>query len=114
MTLPNLLTSDVLDWLLEDTDPGVRYLALCDLLNRHPDDQELSAAWHEAHTKGPIAVILAEMEGEGYWVQPGPGYDPKYRGTVWSIIMNGAAYGTRKQTNKWVTLRALRVLKALA
>lgn len=86
MTSQNLLTSDVLDWLLEDTDAGVRYLTLRDLLDRDPDNQELSAARQEAHTKGPIAAILAEMEDEGYWVEPGPGYYPKYRGTVWSII----------------------------
>ena len=24
---------------------------------------------------------------EGYWAEPGPGYNPKYRGTVWSLIM---------------------------
>jgi hypothetical protein len=27
------------------------------------------------------------MRPEGYWVNPGPGYNPKYRSTVWSIIM---------------------------
>jgi hypothetical protein len=26
------------------------------------------------------------MEDEGYWFKAGPGYSPKYRGTVWSII----------------------------
>ena len=27
------------------------------------------------------------MENEGYWVKPGPGYNPKYRSTVWSMIL---------------------------
>lgn len=81
------LTGDPINWLLERTNPGVRYLALRDLLHRQPDDQELIAARKEAHTKGPIAKILAEMQDEGYWVQPGPGYYPKYQGTVWSIIL---------------------------
>jgi hypothetical protein len=27
------------------------------------------------------------MEDEGFWVKPGPGYLPKYRSSVWSIIM---------------------------
>jgi hypothetical protein len=26
------------------------------------------------------------MEPEGYWVKPGPGYNPKYTSTVWSVI----------------------------
>jgi hypothetical protein len=27
------------------------------------------------------------MEDEGYWFKSGPGYSPKYRGTVWSLIL---------------------------
>ncbi|MBN1954424.1 MAG: nitrogen fixation protein NifH, partial [Anaerolineae bacterium] len=37
--------------------------------------------------EGPIAAVLAEMHPEGYWVEPGPGYYPKYRGSVWSLIL---------------------------
>jgi hypothetical protein len=87
MASQELLTSDVVNWLLQEDNPGVRYLALRDLLDRPSDDQELSAAREEAHTLGPSASVLAEMEDEGYWVKPGPGYYPKYRGTVWSLIL---------------------------
>lgn len=82
-------TNETLDWLLERNDPGVRYLALRDLLRRPPDDSELRAAREEAHARGPIAAVLTEMTDEGYWVIPGPGYAPKYRGTVWSLILLG-------------------------
>ena len=40
-----------------------------------------------AHANGPIAEILAEMQPEGYWAEPGPGYQRKYRSTVWALIM---------------------------
>jgi hypothetical protein len=33
-----------------------------------------------------VPVILDHQEPEGYWVEPGPGYLPKYRGSVWQII----------------------------
>jgi hypothetical protein len=81
------LKGDPLPWLLEAESPGVRYLALRDLLDRQADDAELCAAREAAHTQGPIATILAEMDEAGFWVGPGPGYLPKYRSTVWSIIM---------------------------
>jgi len=29
------------------------------------------------------------MEPEGYWVKPGPGYSPKYKSIVWSLISLG-------------------------
>jgi hypothetical protein len=76
-----------LNWLLEKDSSGIRYLVLRDLMGCPPDDPDLKAARVEAYTKGPIASILAEMADEGYWVEPGPGYNPKYRATVWSIIL---------------------------
>ncbi len=74
-----------IDWLLEPQDIGVRYLALRDLVKS--GDRELAAARKAAHTGGPIATVLSNMNPEGYWVEPGPGYYPKYRGTVWSVIL---------------------------
>ena len=80
------LKGDSLPWLLEKDDPGVRYLALRDLLELSADDRELRAARKAAHQQGPIAAILAEMDKAGFWVEPGPGYNPKYRSTVWALI----------------------------
>jgi hypothetical protein len=78
------LKADPTDWLLEPDDPGVRYLALRDIVEA--GEKEIKAARRIAHREGPIARILAEMNPEGYWVIPGPGYSPKCRGMVWSII----------------------------
>lgn len=72
-------------WLLDPADPGVRYLALRDLLKS--DGAELKAARTAAHRDGPIAAVLAQMDQSGFWAEPGPGYNPKYRSTVWSIIL---------------------------
>lgn len=81
------LRGNSLDWLLEPGDPGVRYLALRDLLERPADDPELVSARKAAHTQGPIATILDAMHPEGYWVEPGPGYNSKYRSTAWAIVL---------------------------
>jgi hypothetical protein len=87
MTWQDQPRGDPLPWLLEQDDPGVRYLALRDLLDRPAADLELSAARRLAHSEGPIATVLDAMAPEGYWAEPGPGYLPKYRSTVWSIIL---------------------------
>jgi hypothetical protein len=81
------LKGDSLAWLLEKDDPGIRYLALRDLMDLPSDARELRAARTAAHQHGPIAAVLAGMEVEGYWARPGPGYNPKYRSTVWSIVL---------------------------
>lgn len=87
MSWQDQLKGDAVSWLLETKTPEVRYLALRDLLECPQTDPELSAARKAAHKKGPIASILAEMDKTGYWVKPGPGYNPKYRSTVWSVIL---------------------------
>ncbi len=81
------LKGDSLSWLFEKADPGVRYLALRDLRELSDDDRELRAARKAAHRHGPIAAVLAHMDQSGFWFKPGPGYSPKYQGTVWSIIL---------------------------
>lgn len=81
------LKADPLSWLLEESDPGARYLALRDIIGLSENDPKLTATRQAAHQHGPIAAILAEMHPDGYWVVPGPGYNPKYRSTVWSLIL---------------------------
>jgi len=77
---------DTLGWLLDPADPGPRYLALRDLCRRPAGDPELLAARAAAHAAPPIAPILDAMHPDGYWEKPGPGYNPKYRSTVWALI----------------------------
>ena len=79
------LRADPTDWLLEESDPGVRYLALRDIVDAGV--KELAEARRIAYREGPIATILENMNPEGWWVKPGPGYLPKCRSTVWSIIL---------------------------
>ena len=77
---------DTRTWLLENDQPGVRYLACRDLLDLPRDDSQLVQACEAAHLEGAIPEILSHMHKDGYWVEPGPGYNPKYRSTVWSLI----------------------------
>lgn len=83
----NFPESHVLDWLLEEDEPGVRYLTMRDLCGKSQDDPELVKACQVAYENGPIAIILDHMQPEGWWEKPGPGYGPKYRSTVWAVIL---------------------------
>ncbi|MBN1177468.1 MAG: nitrogen fixation protein NifH [Dehalococcoidales bacterium] len=95
-----VLKADPTDWLLETDDPGVRYLALRDIVDA--DEKEVKAARRIAHREGPIATILAEMAPQGYWIKPGNVYANKCRGTVWSII-SLAELGASIEEDKHVT-----------
>jgi hypothetical protein len=90
-----------IEWLLEPGDIGVQYLAMRDLVET--DEKELIVAREKAHTQGPIARVLAKIEKEGYWEQPGAGYYPKYTGTVWSIILLAQLGASRKMDERIAT-----------
>jgi len=81
------LKADPLPWLLEENSPGVLYLTLRDIVGLAENAPELISARKAALQNGPVASILAEMNPAGYWVEPGPGYLPKYRSTIWSLIL---------------------------
>lgn len=81
------MNTKTLEWLLEPEDPGVRYLAMRDLLHLSSDDAQFKAAADVAHRTGPIDTVLEAMNPEGYWEKPGPGYGPKYKSTVWAVTL---------------------------
>jgi len=82
-------TMDAIDWLLEkdDHNPSVRYLALRDLLELPESHAEVCRAQDAILRCGPAPVILNAQEPDGFWVKPGSGYSPKYRATVWSLLI---------------------------
>jgi hypothetical protein len=64
----------------------VRFLALRDLLDLPENHPDIQSARQSIMRNGPVPVILKAQAEDGYWAEPGPGYNPKYRATVWSII----------------------------
>jgi hypothetical protein len=81
---------DPLPWLLEPQNPSARYLALTGLLDRPPDDPEVLAARTAIPGWGAARAILDARWPEGYWIAPGVGYSPKYKSTVWQVIILAA------------------------
>ena len=87
MILDKRLNGNPRAWLLEKENPEICYLALRDLEQLPHEHPELKAMRLAAHQQGPIANILEKMDPEGYWQKPGPGYGPKYKSTVWSLLL---------------------------
>jgi len=81
------MNSSALPWLLENPSPGVRYLARRDVLRLPSSDAELMQCKKAAHREGEIARLLDAMHPDGYWSEPGAGYNPKYFSGVWSLIL---------------------------
>lgn len=77
----------VVDWLLEEENPSVRYFTLTRLLGKKESDPEAAAARAAIMRSGPVREILGLRNEEGYWGEPGGFYRDKYGGTVWQLLV---------------------------
>jgi hypothetical protein len=76
-----------LDWLLEENEPSIRYLALMQLLEKPPDDPEVQSAKETIGATGWAADILANQKPGGWWVGDESLYWPKYTSTNWMLLV---------------------------
>jgi len=85
------IPEEVQAWLLNESDPSVRYRVLRELLDRTESDPAVAAARREIGVRGWAAEILSRQLPGGQWVTPGTSaqelYRPKYSATNWSLII---------------------------
>ena len=77
----------VLNWLLEDDQPAVRYRTLTQLLGRSKRDDEVLETRRHLAERGWIANILAERNRAGWWYHERNLYQPKYIATNWRMLV---------------------------
>ena len=76
-----------LDWLLEENQPSIRYLALTQLLDKPEDDGEVQTAKEMIGKTGWAADILVAQNPGGWWVSDERLYQPKYTSTNWMLLV---------------------------
>lgn len=78
-----------LDWLLEESNPSIRYFALRDLMDKNESDLDVRSA-REAIPKSRVVMkILAKQNSKGYWEESANPYHPKYKSSYWQIMVLG-------------------------
>jgi len=82
------ISDDVINWLLEDDNPSVKYYTLVDLLGKTFDDEEVTTVKEQIMKTGAVPKILSKQEPGGYWgIQNDFYVRSKYKGTVWNLII---------------------------
>jgi hypothetical protein len=76
----------VLDWLLAEEQPGVRYRTLTEILHRPRDDPEVRAALAAIPKRGWAADLLARRNPGGWWAGEESLFTPKYSSTMWRML----------------------------
>ena len=76
---------DALDWLLDRSEPAMRYLASRDLLDPRPNERVLARLRSEV-SKGAWAMrVLARQQAKTYWATKKTCYLPKFTATIWQL-----------------------------
>jgi hypothetical protein len=81
------LKGDRTEWLLEPSDPSVRYWALKDLQGLEEDDPDVVAARDAVMESPTVAAILGAMNPEGYWMNQDDMYLPKYTASTHQLLI---------------------------
>ncbi len=82
-------SSDLIRWLLDPADPPVRYVALRRLLERGEEDPEVAAARAAIAHSPLVERIFRRQAPGGWWGDPASPYQPKYKGTYWTLMVLG-------------------------
>jgi hypothetical protein len=77
----------VLDWLLEPSQPAVRYHTLLDLMDHPKKSAEVGKALSNIPKIGWANEILGTQKTRGYWESQTDLYRPKYTATIWRLIV---------------------------
>jgi hypothetical protein len=81
-----LVKADPTGWLLEESNPSVRYLTLVNILGRKETSAEVKRAKADIMRTGIVPRILSR-QSRGSWNGPGRFYRDKYKGTAWQLII---------------------------
>jgi hypothetical protein len=77
----------IIEWLLEEDEPSVRYETLTQLLGRDGTERSIGEIKSRIGSVGWAARILAKQKEETYWDSPENGYIPKFSATSWQLIV---------------------------
>ncbi|MDP8285749.1 MAG: hypothetical protein RAP03_03695, partial [Candidatus Electryonea clarkiae] len=66
------MNNTVINWLLEESDPSIRYRTLVELLDEDPGSRIGQQARSRIADSKPVQDILDRMHPDGYWLQTNP------------------------------------------
>jgi hypothetical protein len=76
-----------IEWLLEEDQPSIRYLALTQLLDRKESDPQVKSTRESITRNGWASEILSKRQQDGCWANSENLYVPKYISTNWMLLV---------------------------
>lgn len=79
--------TSVINWLLEENQPSVRYLALTELLGKRETDSDVKSAKRNITNAGWAKEILDKQLAGGFWYHEKHLFNPVYVATFWMLLI---------------------------
>ncbi len=104
--------SSAIDWLLQENQPSVRFLALTELLGRSEKDSEVKSARKNIAKIGWAKDLLDKQLPSGYWDNEKSRFEPTFHATFWMLLilsdlgLTKEAPGIEKASQLWMELNA--------
>jgi len=77
----------ILDWLLEPSNPSIRFWALQLLQNKSPKNHDVQATQQEILQSSTVRAFLDAQASDGYWDLPNHIYAHKYKATTHTLLI---------------------------
>lgn len=81
------MSEKIINWLLEENNPSVRFLTLTSLLGMPMDDASVINARNNIMECGVVPGILDLQNEDGSWGMPSRFYNDKYTGASWTLLI---------------------------
>jgi len=81
------MKDSIINWLLEEDNPSVRFFTLTSLMGKSSEDQEIKRARKNIMEHGVAPKILEKQNDDGSWGDPDRFYRDKYRGSAWTLLL---------------------------
>ncbi len=87
--IERILSHAPIEWLMEDSNPSIRFLTLRDVLCVREGDPRLRLARDAIRSSSVVSRILSKQAGDGHWGNLNSPYSPKYKASYWQMIVLG-------------------------
>ena len=78
-------SENVIEWLLDPSEPSMRFLTSRDLLTPEPSERVLGRLRKNIGDRGWAFEILARQREKTWWATKKTCYRPKFRSTIWQL-----------------------------
>ena len=87
MSWTNYLQQGVLDWLLEQSNPSIRFWALQHLEDKKLEDKVVQLAQNRIMKSECVKAMLGAQKPEGHWGKSDDMYFPKYQSSTHNMLI---------------------------